>query len=239
VPWSGAQQGYTSGQRERSGLWWKIALVVLAVIGAGAGAATVLLIHHNNAGAAHGTSSSSSSTNTLPSSDLQIVDAINKQSTGTLPAGYATYSQPAAANETAGFSVAAPTSWKASTSGYQTYLRDPSAANINLLVDLTPHTYKNDMLREATYIRNQSLPRFPGYRQLGLARLTIRGQPGAYWKFTWDDAGVQQEAIDLLYVAQTSAGPQSYALYLTAPASEWSQLRQVFDEEVETFNPMP
>jgi hypothetical protein len=105
-------------------------------------------------------------------------------------------------------------------------------------VDLTPHTYKNDMLREATYIRNQSLPRFPGYKQLGLARLTIRGQPGAYWKFTWDDAGVQQEAIDLLYVAQTSAGPQSYALYMTAPVSEWSQLRPVFDEEMETFNPM-
>jgi hypothetical protein len=238
VPWSGAQPGYTSGKRERSGLRWKIALVVLAVIGAGAGAATVLLLHHNDAGAAHGTSSSSS-TGTLPSSALQIVDAINKQPTGALPAGYATYSQPAAANETAGFSLAAPTSWKASTSGYQTYLRDPSAANVNLLVDLTPHTYKNDMLKEATYIRNQSLPRFPGYKQLGLARLTIRGQPGSYWKFTWDDAGVQQEAIDLLYVAQTSAGPQSYALYMTAPVSEWSQLRPVFDEEMETFNPMP
>jgi hypothetical protein len=106
-------------------------------------------------------------------------------------------------------------------------------------VDLTPHTYKNDMLREATYIRNQSLSRFPDYRQLGLARLTIRGQPGSYWKFTWDDAGVQQEAIDLLYVAQTSAGPQSYAMYMTAPASKWNQLRPVFDEEMETFNPMP
>jgi hypothetical protein len=235
VPWSGAQPGYASGERERSGLWWKIALVVLAVIGACAGAATVLLIHHNDTNAAHGRSSS---TNTLPSSSLQIVDAINKQSTGALPAGYATYSQPAAANETAGFGLAAPTSWKASTSGYQTYLRNPSVGNVNLLVDLTPHTFRNDMLKEATYIRNHSLPRFPGYKQLGLARLTIRGQPGSYWKFTWDDAGVQQEAIDLLYMAQTSAGQQSYALYMTAPVSEWSQMRPVFDEEMETFNPM-
>jgi hypothetical protein len=238
VPWPGAQPGYAPGERKRSGLRWKIALVVLAVIGAGAGAATVLLLHHNDAGAAHGTSSSSS-TGTLPSSTLQIVDAINKQPTGALPAGYATYSQPAAANETAGFSLAAPTSWKTSTSGYQTYLRDATLANVNLLVDLTPHTYMSDMLKEATYIRNQSLPRFPGYKQLGLARLTIRGQPGAYWKFTWDDAGVQQEAIDLLYVAQTSAGPQSYALYMTAPVSEWTQMRPAFDEEAETFNPMP
>src|SRR3984957_3277417 len=28
VPWSGAQPGYSSGRRERSGVWWKIALVV-------------------------------------------------------------------------------------------------------------------------------------------------------------------------------------------------------------------
>jgi hypothetical protein len=42
----------------------------------------------------------------------------------------------------------------------------------------------------------------------------------------------------MLYIAQTSAGPQSYALYMTAPVSQWSQLRPVFDEEMETFNPM-
>ncbi len=178
-----------------------------------------MLLHQNDS--AQGKSSTSAAGGGLPPSSLQIVDAINKQSTGTLPAGYATYSQPAAADESAGFSLAAPTSWKASISGYQTYLKDPSAGGVNLLVDLTPHTYMNDMLREATYIRNRSLAldRFPGYQQLGLARLAIRGQPGSYWKFTWDDAGVQQEAIDLLYVAQTSAGPQSYALYMTAPAS--------------------
>jgi hypothetical protein len=243
APWSGAQPGYAPGRRERSGLWWKIALVVLAVIGAGAGAAVVLLIHHNDTAATRGTASSSSSsstsTGTLPPSTLQIVDAINKQSTATLPAGFGTYSQPAAADEKAGFSLAAPTSWKASTTGYQTYLRDPTLANVNLLVDLTPHTHMNDMVAEATYIRNNSKARFPGYKQLGLAALTIRGQPGSYWKFTWDDAGVQQEAIDLLYVAQTSAGPQSYALYMTAPVSEWSQMRPVFDEQMETFNPMP
>jgi hypothetical protein len=220
-------------------LWWKVALVILAVVGAAAGVATVVLVHQNNSAQGKSSTSTTTTGGALPPSALQIVDAINKQPAGSLPAGYATYSQSAAANETAGFSLAAPTSWKASISGYQTYLKDPSAGAVNLLADLTPHTY-SDMLREATYIRNQSLAqrRFPGYRQLGLARLTIRGRPGSYWKFTWDDAGVQQEAIDLLYIAQTSAGPQSYALYMTAPVSQWSQLRPVFDEEMETFNPM-
>jgi hypothetical protein len=95
------------------------------------------------------------------------------------------------------------------------------------------------MLREARYIESQSLPKFPGYKRVALTRLTIRGQPGAYWKFTWNDAGVQQEALDLLYVAQTSAGPQSYALYMTAPASMWSQMQPVFEEMMETWNPVP
>jgi hypothetical protein len=83
------------------------------------------------------------------------------------------------------------------------------------------------------------VPNFPGYQELNLARLRIRGQPGAFWKFTWNDKGVPQTAIDLLYVAQTSAGPQSYALYMTAPTSIWNQaqLKSVFDEMIETFQP--
>ncbi len=221
-------------RRQPSGLGWKLAIAVLALIGVGAGVATVLLMHHDNsAGPAAG-----ASTPAPGSSPPQIVDAIN-QAPGPLPAGYATYSEAAAGTEKAGFSLAAPSPWTKSVNGFQTRLTDPSAANIYLLVDLTPHTYMNDMLREATYIRNQSLSGFPGYHQLGLARLRIRGQPGAYWKFTWNDHGVQQEVIDLLYVAQTSAGPQSYAMLMTSPASIWSQpqVKSVFDEEMRTFAP--
>ena len=226
--------GSAPARRQPSGLGWKIAIAVLALIGVGAGVATVLLMHHNDsAGPAAGASAPAPG-----SSPPQIVDAIN-QAPGPLPAGYATYSQPAARTEKAGFSLAAPSLWTKSANGFQTHLTDPSAANIYLLVDLTPHTHMNDMLREAAYIRNQSLSAFPGYHQLGLARLRIRGQPGAYWKFTWNDHGVQQEAIDLLYVAQTSAGPQSYAMFMTSPASIWSQpqVKSVFDEEMRTFTP--
>jgi hypothetical protein len=39
----------------------------------------------------------------------------------------------------------------------------------------------------------------------------------------------------MLMVLQTPAGTQSYALYMTAPASMWPQLRQTFDEAAETF----
>jgi hypothetical protein len=195
--------------------------VLLAVLGAAAGAVTIMLLRHNTSG-------------TLPPATLQIVDAVN-QHPGPLPAGWATVTHQATGTQTDGFTIAAPTSWRQSTNGNQTYLRDPSE-NANILIDLTPHTYPNDMVREAQYIRDQSLARgsFPGYSQIGLTAETIRGAPGAWWKFTWNDNGVSQEAIDLLFVLHG----QSYAVYLTAPASMWSQMRPTFDEAVETFEPL-
>ena len=242
APWSGA--GYEPPRRQRSGAGWKIAIAALAIIGAGAGAATVVLLHQNHSGSPQsGTSATGSapgsSTGSLPPPTLQIVDAIDKPATGPLPSGFRTISQPASANETAGFSLAGPANWKVSTSGYQTYLRDSAAANTNILIDLTPHTYPNDMLKEAQYIERQSIPRFPGYQRVGLAAINIRGTQGSYWKFTWNDGGVQQEAIDLLFVLRTSAGPQSYALYMTAPENTFAQTRPIFDEEVETFATVP
>jgi len=217
---------------------------VLAVVGAGAGAATVVLLRNGTTSTPNGQGTTapagphSTATLATPQSAAQIVNAVNMTPQASLPAGWTTYTHQASNGEAAGFKIAYPANWTPSTSGDQTYLRDPSA-NINILIDLTPHTYPNDMLAEAEYLRTQSLPRFPGYVDMGLKAETIRGTPGAWWKFTWDDQGTTQEAIDLLFVLHTPAGAQSYALYMTAPASVWSQTRPIFDEEVETFTPLP
>lgn len=217
-----------------------IALVLLAVLGAGAGAGAIVLLRHSTSSTPSGQGSSSppvsssGAAGTLPPATLQIVDAVN-QHQGPLPAGWATVTHQATGTQTAGFTIAKPVNWTQFTSGNQTYLRDPSA-NANILIDLTPHTFPNDMVQEARYIRYQSLHQnhFPGYSQVGLQAETIRGAPGAWWKFTWNDNGVSQEAIDLLFVLHG----QSYALYMTAPTSMWTQMRPIFDEEVETFQPL-
>jgi serine/threonine protein kinase len=224
-------------RKRRTGLW--LALVLLAVLGAGAGAATIVLLRHGTTGTPLGGSSSPASSLAPADTAPQIVNAINEQTTGPLPAGWTRLTRPATGTETAGFSIGAPPRWTDSTTGFQTYLYDPSA-NANILIDLTPHTYPNDMLREAQYIRNQSLAqnRFPGYLGVGLQAETIRGTHGAWWKFTWVDKGVNQEAIDLLFVLDTKAGAQSYALYMTAPEGMWNQMRPIFDEEAETFAPL-
>jgi eukaryotic-like serine/threonine-protein kinase len=248
APWSGPagpagpSAGHGRPRRRRTGLW--LALILLAVLGAGAGAAAIVLLRDNTTSAQGGSSpgtSTSAGTGTLaPSATApQIVNAINEPNTGPLPAGWTTVRRPATSTETAGFTIAAPANWTPSTSGYQNYLYDPSV-NANILIDLTPHTFPNDMLREARYIKAQSLlrDRFPGYRDLGLQATTIRNTSGAWWKFTWVDKGVNQEALDLLFVLRTPAGTQSYALYMTAPESMWNQLRPVFDEMAETFAPL-
>jgi eukaryotic-like serine/threonine-protein kinase len=222
-------------------LW--LALVLLAVLGAGAGAAAIVLLRHDTTSTPPGGSAASSSTGTgtlaPPATAPQIVNAINEHTTGPLPARWTTATRPAADTEAAGFTLAVPTAWTSTTSGYQNYWYDPSA-NANILIDLTPHTFPNDMLREARYIKSQSLAqgRFPGYHDMGVAPQTIRGTRGAWWKFTWVDKGVNQEALDLLFVLRTPGGAQSYALYMTAPQSMWNQMRPIFDEMVETFAPL-
>jgi hypothetical protein len=222
---------------------WKAAVAALAIIGAGAGAATVVLLHHGNSGSPQNGSSSSappstSSTgsgggtgSTLP--PALLTTAINQPLTGPPPAGYKNLTKAATGTESAGFTINYPSDWTVTQKGvYQTWLYAPQSG-VNMLVDLTPHTYPNDMVQEAQYIETQSIPHFPGYQRIDLKALTIRGTPGSFWKFTWMDNGVKQEALDFLFIQDK----QSYALYATAPASMWNQMQSVFDEEVRSFAP--
>ncbi len=239
-PWSGAE--YAQPRQRRSGLGWKAAVAALAIIGAGAGAATVVLLHQGHTGSPRGGSSTSppasisasgSTGGTLP--PALLTTAINQPLTGPPPAGYKSLSKPATGTEAAGFSINYPSNWTVSQKGlYQTWLLSPQAG-VNMLVDLTPHTYPGDMVQEAQYIESQSIPHFPGYTRIDLRAWPIRGTAGSFWKFTWTDNGVRQEALDFLFILDK----QSYALYATAPASMWNQLQATFDEEVRSFAPKP
>jgi eukaryotic-like serine/threonine-protein kinase len=243
-PWSGAE--YAPSPRRRSGLGWKAAVAALAIVGAGAGAATVVLLHQNHSGSPQGGSSTSASApatgstgstggtgGTLP--PALLTTAINQPLTGAPPAGYKSLSKAATGTEAAGFSINYPANWTVSQKGlYQTWLLSPQAG-VNMLVDLTPHTYPGDMVQEAQYIETRSIPHFPGYQRINLKALPIRGTPGSFWKFTWTNNGVKQEALDFLFILDK----QSYALYATAPASMWNQLQATFDEEVRSFAPQP
>ncbi len=197
-----------------------------------------MLLHQNHSGSPQGGTSSAPATGTTLA-PANLITAIDQPLTGPPAQGYRSYPQAAAGQENAGFTIDLPTTWTTASgsTAFQTYLTDPAGTDVNMLVDLTPHTYSN-MVQEARYIEAQSRPRFPGYQRVNLEPLTIRGTPGSYWKFTWMNNGVQQTALDLLFVLNTTSGQQSYALYATAPTSMWQQLQPVFDEELRTFAPL-
>jgi hypothetical protein len=159
-----------------------------------------------------------------------------------LPTGWYWYSLTAAtAGTNAGFKLAIPDGWQVSRgAGLRWYLRDPGSSTF-LQVDLTPHTYSS-MLTEARYVAARSLQEnlFPGYADQTIRPATIRGRAGAAWGFTWQDSGVGQlRALDLMYIAKTKAGTQSFALYMSSPAASFDSNLATFTEEVRTFRPVP
>jgi tRNA A-37 threonylcarbamoyl transferase component Bud32 len=168
-----------------------------------------------------------------------VAAAAAPPSAGRLPSDFRWHTVPAtAAGTTAGFTIAVPDRWRVSHRGAATYFSAPDGGQY-LEVDLTPHTYTN-MLREAHWVAalTQQQSRFPGYRGNGIRAVNVRGMNAAAWEFTWQDPGLGRvRALDLMYIAKTRDGAQSYALYLSAPDRAWSRSLGVFDEEMRTFQP--
>ncbi len=167
--------------------------------------------------------------------------AAGTASTGTPPAGYRPYTVTAAAlGSTAGFTIAVPDTWIVSTRGTATFAEAPGG-NTFLQVDLTPHAHRN-MLVEARYLAalTQRQGKFPGYRGLGIQAVNIRGGSGAAWAFTWQSRTLGRvRALDLIYIASTPAGRQSFALYMSSPDTAWRSNLPTFNEEMRTFRPYP
>ena len=61
--------------------------------------------------------------------------------------------------------------------------------------------------------------------------MTIRGTAGSYWKFTWMDKGVEQEAIDLLFVSADPGGPAVLRAVHDRADKHVDQMRPIFDED--------
>jgi eukaryotic-like serine/threonine-protein kinase len=158
-----------------------------------------------------------------------------------LPQGYAWYSRPAAsAGTTAGFRLAVPQGWAASTKGLTTYLRAPAGAAY-LEIDLTRHSLP-DAMAEARWLEARTLRqgKFPGYRRVAIRPVRVPGSTGAAWSFTWQEAGVGRVfAVDYLFDLATSDGSQSYAVYASGPATSWRQTTRILSEAIRTFHPLP
>ena len=225
-------------RRGRRRAIWLIAAAVVIAAAAGGGAAYAL--HKDKPGTTKPPPAAAA--NSVPFSKLPgSVQAIDRPSTS-LPAGFTTQAvQPSQLGTTAGFTIDVPTGWVESHLGMATYFKDPNSQQF-LEVDLTPHTYDN-MVTEANHIERQSLSqgKFPNYKRLHIEAVPILSANGGFWQFTWKPAkSVKLQADDLLFIDQTSAGKQSYALYFRGPSKGWgSTYLPLFEKMLHTFQTIP
>jgi hypothetical protein len=223
----------------------KILLGILAVIVVAAVvvAATILGKHHAstpnaaNSSTPAGSNGPATSAGPAPGGPVPpvtrdtptVVRAIDDHS-DTVPGGYTPYTlHPSAAGTTAGFMLDVPPGWQVAQQTHQRIFFNAPGGLSNVEVDLTPHT-KPDMVAEAQFLKQRSVGqgKFPQYKQLELGPENVLGTRGALWRFDWTNpkTGRQMRVDDMLFVLQTPNGPQSYAIFMTAPdgtaAGSWN-----------------
>jgi tRNA A-37 threonylcarbamoyl transferase component Bud32 len=228
-----------TGQRRRGSRWWIVVVICAVLVAAAIGAGTALALRHNNSGTT-GTGTTAVVQGRAPTTSFGSVNALNSQSTS-VPAGWTTETvTPSTYHTTAGFTVDVPPGWTEKPKGLATYFY--GGDNMVLDVDLSPHTYPDNMVQEAEHLQQQQAvlgDAFPGYQRLQLEAVPVRAAHGAFWQFTWSLKGERVRTDDILFVLPTSAGKQSYAVYMRAPNDGWnSTYLPVFEKILPTFEPV-
>ncbi|MEV5351628.1 protein kinase [Streptomyces sp. NPDC052693] len=137
-------------------------------------------------------------------------------------------------DDPAGFSLYLPEGWKRTPFGPQGELRqidyspDGGRQFVRIAVDTSPDfadPYAHQLDLE------QQLKRLVDYRRVVLERNVYRDRNGALWEYTWTARAKDtpfpgpRRAIEETYVARDGT---EYALYMSAPASDWAKARKQF-----------
>ncbi|MDF3291067.1 serine/threonine-protein kinase [Streptomyces silvisoli] len=205
-----------TGRGKRVAVWCAATVVVVAAVAAGG-----LLLTRNGGGSdvkqtAGGGASGGPSTGPAP----------------TAPPGYHVVDDPA------GFTMAVPNGWtrQVNSDGRNIHYVD-TQSKCDLLVSIedyagpSPLQHFRDL--EVTLKGDNN-----GYSPLRMnsTQAQINGQqvPAAIWEWKWNGKVRTYHAIDLGFGKE---GGTEYAIYLSAPDSEWQQRLPAFDNAVKTFQP--
>ncbi|HEX5190874.1 MAG TPA: serine/threonine-protein kinase [Streptosporangiaceae bacterium] len=157
-----------------------------------------------------------------------------------LPPGYSWKRVTAqSAGTTAGFRLAAPSPWVLNP-GPQTVIK-PQSGKARLIVDMAPFAVPGPV-REARRLQAAAIAhtRYRDYHLISITKRTFHGWPAATWTFWWKPANAARiDVTKLIFTAQTSAGPQSYVLSMSAPAAHAAAAAKVFTVAKQTFRPLP
>ena len=140
-----------------------------------------------------------------------------------VPAGMRRYS------DQTGFSVAVPRNWTTERRGGRVYLRDPNSSAY-LLIDQTRQP-KGDPLRDWQTQERSVSQRLSNYKRIRIDPLELNGWRGADWEFT------HGRGTHVLNRNLVTASDQAYALYWSAPDSNWARSRALFDQVSGSFVP--
>src|SRR6266851_5330290 len=159
---------------------------------------------------------------------------------GELPPGYSWQSVTAQSIETtAGFRLAAPSSWLM-TPGLHTFIKPPGG-RARLIVDMAPFAVPRPV-REAHYLQAAAIAhnKYRRYHLVSISSRMFHGWPAAAWAFWWKPVnGARIVVTKIIFTAQTTAGPQPYILSMSAPATHLAAASQVFRVARRTFTPLP
>lgn len=149
---------------------------------------------------------------------------------GTAPAGYTLY------RDLSGFSVAVPDGWRktrvtGSNNDGQFDFNDPTNPGRFLRFGYTTAP-KDDPVADWEAQEGKLRARHSNYRRISIEAVKYRTFPTADWDFTLGSTRVKNRG----FKAGASHG---YAIYLSAPGSQWTDSMKYFQVAAGTFKPAP
>jgi eukaryotic-like serine/threonine-protein kinase len=106
---------------------------------------------------------------------------------------------------------------------------DDRAGSRYLLVDQTDQP-KNDPARDWKQQEKSVRERLPDYQRMRIEQVDYRSWPAADWEFTF---GEHTHVLDRGFVT----GNKGYAIYFSAPESQWQDSQVIFQTAADTFRP--
>ncbi|MCL2583857.1 MAG: protein kinase [Streptosporangiales bacterium] len=147
---------------------------------------------------------------------------------GALPAEFSRFT-----NST-GFSIGVPRGWRIRHSGHYVYVSDPSNSGVYLLIDQSDQP-KSDPLADWKQQQADREGSYPDYHLIRLESVHYpQAEKAADWEFTYDRDGTPVHILNRNVLANAH---HAYALYWSAPASEWNADFRYFRAFASTFRP--
>ena len=133
-----------------------------------------------------------------------------------------------------GFSIGVPNEWLISHSGHYVYVRDPGDGNVFLLIDQSDQP-KADPLADWRQQQANRASSYPAYHLIRLQAVHYpQAEKAADWEFTYVRDGVPVHILNRNVRANAT---HAYALYWSAPSSDWNSDYHYFTEFADTFRP--